>query len=218
MRKATKSGTRASIGRTAPPAPSRTHDTWSSLQCVARRIKKLEAELRGYQRDTDKAEKALKLWAVEPLTLERAMAIVNVNHYSMCFPLSEYPREPPISQYEGSRASGPPCRTASSRPSRPGPWPVAMNHGHRHRARWIAHLENRWPTNGPCSARARLKADKFDLQPGGQVLRRGHWHVIVKVNRSAGAVRSVTVLGISRDHRGRDIPTIVRRPRGSPRR
>jgi hypothetical protein len=32
----------------------------------ARRIKKLEAELRGYQRDTDKAETALELWAVEP--------------------------------------------------------------------------------------------------------------------------------------------------------
>jgi len=43
--------------------------------------------------------------------------------------------------------------------------------------------------------RGGLKADKFDLQPGGQVLRRGHWHVITKVNRSAGAVRSVTVLG-----------------------
>jgi len=40
-----------------------------------------------------------------------------------------------------------------------------------------------------------LKAEKFDLQPGGQVLRRGRWHVIMKVNRSAGAVRSVTVLG-----------------------
>ena len=40
-----------------------------------------------------------------------------------------------------------------------------------------------------------LKADKFDLQTGGQVLRRGHWHVVTKVNRSVGTVRSVTVLG-----------------------
>jgi len=70
----------------------------------ARRIKKLEAELRGYRRDTSKAEKALELWAVEPLTLERAMAITNVNHYSMCFPLSLYPREPPTSQYEGQQS------------------------------------------------------------------------------------------------------------------
>src|ERR1039457_6358163 len=70
----------------------------------ARRIKKLEAELRGYQRDTDKAELALRLWAAEPMTLERAKAITNVNHYSMCFPLSQYSREPPASQYEGQQS------------------------------------------------------------------------------------------------------------------
>jgi len=74
---------------------------------------------------------------------------------------------------------------------------VAMNQrGIAHRSRWIAHLENRLAyEKAMLGESGGLKADKFDLQPGGQVLRRGHWHVITKVNRSAGAVRSVTVLG-----------------------
>jgi len=65
-----------------------------------------------------------------------------------------------------------------------------------------------------------LKADKFDLQPGGQVLRRGHWHVITKVNRSAGAVRSRDRARTFRgDHRGRrHRRTIGRLPMGLPRR
>jgi len=163
----------------------------------ARRIKKLEAELRGYRRDTDKAEKALKLWAVEPLTLERAKAITNVNHYSMCFPLSQYPREPPASQYEGQQSFWSALQDGIIAAEQARSLAVPMNQrGIAHRARWIAHLENRLAyERAMLGESGGLKADKFDLQPGGQVLRRGHWHVITKVNRSAGAVRSVTVLG-----------------------
>jgi protein-L-isoaspartate O-methyltransferase len=163
----------------------------------ARRIKKLEAELRGCRRDTDKAEKALELWAVEPMTLERAMAIVNVNHYSMCFPLSQYPREPPASQYEGQQSFWSALQDGIISAEQAKSLAVPMNQrGIAHRSRWIAHLENRLAYEKTMLGESGgLKADKFDLQPGGQVLRRGHWHVIVKVNRSAGAVRSVTVLG-----------------------
>ena len=163
----------------------------------ARRIKKLESELRGFRRDTDKAEKALKLWAVEPLTLERAKAITNVNHYSMCFPLSQYPREPPASQYEGQQSFWAALEDGIITAEQARTLAVAMNQrGIVHRARWIAHLENRLAyERAMLGESGGLKADKFDLQPGGQVLRRGRWHVITKVNRSAGAVRSVTVLG-----------------------
>ena len=163
----------------------------------ARRIKKLEAELRGHQRDTDKAETALKLWAVEPLTLERAKAIANVHHYSMCFPLSEYPRQPPASQYEGQQSLYSALDDGIITAEQARALAVAMNQrGIAHRSRWIAHLENRLAyERAMLGESGGLKADKFDLQPGGQVLRRGHWHVITKVNRSAGAVRSVTVLG-----------------------
>jgi protein-L-isoaspartate O-methyltransferase len=163
----------------------------------ARKIKKLEAELRGYRRDTGKAEKALELWAVEPLTLERAMAITNVIHYSMCFPLSRYPREPPTSQYEGQQSFWSALQDGIITVEQARTLAVPMNQrGIAHRSRWIAHLENRLAyERAMLGESGGLKADKFDLQPGGQVLRRGHWHVIMKVNRSAGAVRSVTVLG-----------------------
>jgi protein-L-isoaspartate O-methyltransferase len=163
----------------------------------ARRIKKLEAELRGYRRDTNKAETALKLWAVEPLTLERARAITNVNHYSMCFSLSQYPREPPASQYEGQQSFWSALQDGIITAEQARTLAVPMNQrGIAHRSRWIAHLENRLAyERAMLGESGGLKADKFDLQPGGQVLRRGHWHMITKVNRSAGAVRSVTVLG-----------------------
>ena len=163
----------------------------------ARRIKKLEAELRGCQRDTDKAETALKLWAVEPMTLERAKAITNVNHYSMCFTLSEYPREPPASQYEGPQSFWTALEDGIITAEQARTLAAGMNQrGIAHRARWIAHLENRLAYERVMLGESGgLKADKFNLQPGGQVLRRGTWHVITKVNRSAGAVRSVTVLG-----------------------
>jgi hypothetical protein len=149
----------------------------------ARRIKKLEAELRGYQRDTDKAEKALELWAVEPMTLERAMAITNVNHYSMCFPLSLYPREPPASQYEGQQSFWSALQDGIITAEQARTLAVAMNQrGIAHRSRWIAHLENRLAyEKAMLGESGGLRADKFDLQPGGQVLRRGRWHVIVKV-------------------------------------
>ena len=74
---------------------------------------------------------------------------------------------------------------------------VGMNErGNAHRARWITHLTNRLTYERTMLGESGgLKADKFDLQPGGQICRRGHWFVILKVNRTAGVVRSVTVSG-----------------------
>ena len=110
----------------------------------ARRIKKLEAELRGHRRDTDEANHALKLWAVEPLTLERAKAITNVHHYSMCFPLAEYPRESPASQYEGQQSFYSALEGSIITAEQARTLAVGMNQrGIAHRARFIAHLENR---------------------------------------------------------------------------
>jgi predicted RNA methylase len=163
----------------------------------ARRIKKLEAELRGHRRDTDEANHALKLWAVEPLTLERAKAITNVHYYSTRFPLAEYPRQPPASQYEGSMSLWSALDGGVITAEQARTLAVGMNQrAIAHRARFIAHLENRLVYERTMLGESGgLVADKFDLQPGGQVLRRGNWHVVTKVNRSAGAVRSVTVRG-----------------------
>lgn len=67
----------------------------------ARRIKKLEADHRKQLRTKQQAEAALKAWSYENMTLALAIAIAGRDHVSKCFPLSEYPRELPASQYEG---------------------------------------------------------------------------------------------------------------------
>ncbi len=72
-------------------------------QVRARRIKKIEAETRKYQKGVDHAQLMLDLWAADDLNEERAIALLNCkDHMSMRFPLDRYPREAPASQYEGS--------------------------------------------------------------------------------------------------------------------
>ena len=78
------------------------HAKYKELPAVrARRIKKIEADKRKAERDKAQAEKFLKAWRHENLTLDYAKAIVNHSFLSFKFPLSKYPRELPISQYEG---------------------------------------------------------------------------------------------------------------------
>ena len=67
----------------------------------ARRIKKLEAENRKYQRAIDDAETQIKLWSSDKLDHDKAVHIANYFHFSHSFKLDKYPRNPPASQYEG---------------------------------------------------------------------------------------------------------------------
>lgn len=81
----------------------------------ARRIKGLEADLRKQNKLKAETELFLKLWSRiddpnlikrddgQPMTAtDRAEWIAGRDHLSFHFPLSQYPREAPISQYEGS--------------------------------------------------------------------------------------------------------------------
>jgi hypothetical protein len=68
----------------------------------ARRIKKLEAENRKYNKYIKDAETLIKLWSSEKLDYEKAVHICNyLDHLSMCFPSDKYPRSDDASQYEG---------------------------------------------------------------------------------------------------------------------
>lgn len=67
----------------------------------ARRIKTLEADKRRYERAQNEAETALRLWDSPGLDMRRAQLIANRFSVSQCFPLVEYPRTSPASQYEG---------------------------------------------------------------------------------------------------------------------
>jgi len=82
----------------------------------ARRIKKIEAAKRKSERSQTESKNIITLWenfdndsklkrkdGAAMTTLERARIITNYyDHCSRCFTLEDYPREPPVSQYEGS--------------------------------------------------------------------------------------------------------------------
>lgn len=67
----------------------------------ARRIKKLEADRRREIKRKTNAETATKLWNCAGLDYEKARHIANFDHVSRCYPLADYPRDEPASQYEG---------------------------------------------------------------------------------------------------------------------
>jgi protein-L-isoaspartate O-methyltransferase len=163
----------------------------------ARRIKKLEAERRSIQRDTEKSQAALDMWAQDPITLERAKLICNHNHYSACFKLAEYPRQPPASQYEGQQSFWSALEDGTITAEQAKALAVdASTRAIAHRARWLSHLGNRIAyERAMLGESGGLKADKFQIEVGGQVQRRGDWRIVTKVNRTDGAIRSVTVLG-----------------------
>jgi protein-L-isoaspartate O-methyltransferase len=162
----------------------------------ARRIKGLESDERKQAKHVEQSQRFIAEWssAAHELTRERAMSIANLDHISRCFPLAEYPRTPPASQYEGAMSlwSAMDGGVITAEQARE----IALRVHRRSIAysqRWLAHLANRLSYE-----RAMLEADggipaaKWDLQPGGRVLCRGEWATIMKVNRRGGQVTSVT--------------------------
>lgn len=67
----------------------------------ARRIKKIGAERRKRIREKTEAELQTRRWNVADLDRDKARRIANFDHVSRCYPLADYPRNEPASQYEG---------------------------------------------------------------------------------------------------------------------
>lgn len=86
---------------TARAAGARRHAAYVERPDVrARRIKRLEADERKNVRATERAATFADLWSrVE--TMEHALTLADHSYGSKCYPLADYPREPPASQYEG---------------------------------------------------------------------------------------------------------------------
>jgi|SRR6478735_6676528 len=66
----------------------------------ARRIKVLEAAFRKMEKGEAENARKLRLWE-KVGSREQALAVANYSYLSMRFPLADYPRDPPASQYEG---------------------------------------------------------------------------------------------------------------------
>lgn len=112
----------------------------------ARRIKTIEADKRKAERNKAEAADFVKLWTNpdQELTRQRAKGIANYDHISMCFPLAEYPRDLPASQYEGSMGLWSALDDGIITPEQARDLAVPA---HRRTIawsdRWIAHYENR---------------------------------------------------------------------------
>lgn len=175
----------------------------------ARRIKGLEADLRKQQRAIADAEKFTAAWRVEPCTLQRAKAISNYDHISQCFPLADYPREPPASQYQGDMGlwSALDGRVITAEQARELALP-AHAHTMAHAQRWVTHLTHRIAyerallenAGGTVAGQAKPeKGGACKCWVGGH----GEWRTIMKVNKV-----SVTVLD-NRDNGGSNFSRVV---------
>jgi protein-L-isoaspartate O-methyltransferase len=160
----------------------------------ARRVKGLEADKRKRERAIAEARDALKLWQRDGLTLEQAKAIANCNYVSRCFPLADFPRDPPASQYEGSMSlwsalDGGVISTVQARE-------IAVRVYNRSLARvsrWEAHYTHRIAyERAMLGEQGGLVAERVAVEVGGRVLIRGEWLVITRVNKSGGQIVSVT--------------------------
>jgi phospholipid N-methyltransferase len=182
----------------------------------ARRIKTLEADLRSRQRDIKTADDERAIWekitdpetnlnkAGQPLTKDgqpltfhdRAVIALGQmgSHDSTCFALKDFPREPPISQYEGAMGLYTALEygiiTADYAKDRLFKrWEARKAHAQR----WIEHYENRIAyERAMLGESGGIPADKFNFQIGGRVLIRGEWMLILRLNKKAGKVVSVT--------------------------
>lgn len=160
----------------------------------ARRIKDLEADLRKQNKNLDHCTQFLAEWQVSPISKERALRLAGVDQISRCFPLAQYHREPPASQYEGMMGLYSAMKEGVISPEQAQEIATAHHEKVMARvARWAAHYANRIAyEKAMLAAQGGLPVDGKELVPGGRVLVRGEWATIVRVNKKGGVPVSVT--------------------------
>ena len=160
----------------------------------ARRVKGLEADKRKQERNKEEAEKCLTLWSREGLTLAQGIAIAGT--FNLYLPKKEGDRKDwdiPASAYDtlqGTYTNLYAPRTIEE----------VVEHAKKyyprtiaHCERWINHYNNRIEyEKAMIDDQGGLADSKFDIKPGGRVLVRGEWMVVIRVNKVGGKVNSVT--------------------------
>lgn len=163
---------------------------------IARRVKKIEAERRAIMRDFERSKRFLAIWQDETkeLTLARAIEIANHDGYqSFCFTLAEYPRD--HHTYEGSTSLWSALNDGIITAGQARKLAVATHErGLEKMRRELEHLDQQLEYQ-----RALLVAMggnigcKWDIQVGGKVSTGGDdWYTVLRVNRKAGQIVSVT--------------------------
>lgn len=208
MRRAIKMWEQASYWKSRAAGAIRAAKYKERPDVRARRIKGLESDKRAQERIIENAEKFTRIWSeslewdpeIRRLTRERARQIANYDRAcsGMCFPLKDYPRNPPASQYEGAMglwsALGDSDEEAIITPEQARDFALR---GHARAiasaTRWLQHINNRLEYERAMLAESGGdNADKWDIQVGGRVLIGSEWLTVKRVNKSSGRVNSVT--------------------------
>lgn len=187
------------------------HAKYRELPSVrARRIKKLEAERRKVEKGLKSSEAQLRGWRSvmsgegfskkdggETTPRERALFLANVGGYmSFCFPLADYPREAPASQYEGAMSLWSALEdgivTAEQAVALVVP---RFERSAANAARWLVHLDNRLTYERAMMEDAGgLPADRVKPEKGGACkclwAPRHGWAYIQRVNKVTVSVLS----------------------------
>jgi predicted RNA methylase len=147
----------------------------------ARRIKRIEADLRKQQRIVKESTTKLALWAKVD-TIEKAEQVANIASVTVLDGSTWG-----VSLWSLIHDRKIELADAIERANR------AFNRSIARASRWIGHYEMRLSYERAMLAEAGgLAGTKHDIQPGGMVLVGGEWLTVLRVTRRNGEVQSVT--------------------------
>ena len=162
---------------------------------IARRIKKVEAERRVIMKNFERSKKFLALWndATKELTIERATAIANHDGYhSFKFPLDKYPRE--HHTYEGFTSLWSALNDGIITAEQAKDLAVKTYEGGlTSMRRVLEHIDNQLEYQKALLVEmGGAIGCKWEIKVGGKVLIGSTWEIVMRVNRKAGQIVSVT--------------------------
>lgn len=174
------------------------------------------------RRDAEKIEngmrRAVKMWETSQYWQQRAAGAIHAAKYkelpavrarrikgleadlrSYVASYTRHANQPDIMQHDGYGDDTPMVPYAWVGPhGRGGHWVKASSLSgiEAGAQRWLQHIENRLIYERAMLAEGGgLKADGFDIQLGGRILRRGEWFIVTKLNKQGGVLNSVSVMG-----------------------
>ena len=153
-----------------------------------RRIKTIEAGLRKAEKHIARSEKYLTMWRAQTLDLKMALLVSNYDHISACFTLDKYPRQAEKSQYEGARSLHSALSEDIITVEQARDIAVRCHERTiRHQQRWVNHYRIRLAyERAMLSESGGVVTRTQEFEAGGQVLSRGEWLTIIRVNRHQG--------------------------------
>lgn len=159
-----------------------------------RRIKNIEADKRKQEKQVTESKKFIVYYSLPNLSLEQALRISGYDHTSYCFTLEKYPRQPPISQYEGAKSIYSALKDGIISVQQAAELTIKSHTRFiQHAERWIAHYQNRLAyENAMLQESGGVATDKFNLQVGGKVKIGSEWHLIKRLNYKDEIIVSVT--------------------------